>query len=217
MRPIVRDRRAFTLLELLIVVAIIGILAAIAIPNFLEAQVRAKVARAVADIRSLATALGVYVVDHDRYPPASDHLGEPIVPYPPDGFGPECFETRLAVSLTTPIAYISTLPDDPFGNPRPDPEDPSAFEGPGYHYGSLDYAFVNDGPEGVYKFRTYVWMLGGNPAVILAFISSHGPDQDHDDDEVFTDPSAAVPYNATNGTVSNGDIIYFNPGHGFVR
>ena len=60
--------QGFTLIELLIVVAIIAILAAIAVPNFLEAQVRAKVSRAKSDMRTIATALESYAVDHNRHP-----------------------------------------------------------------------------------------------------------------------------------------------------
>jgi len=59
----VDKRRGFTLIELLIVVAIIAILAAIAVPNFLEAQVRSKVARVKSDLRTLATAQEAYFVD----------------------------------------------------------------------------------------------------------------------------------------------------------
>lgn len=61
-------KKAFTLIELLIVVAIIAILAAIAVPNFLEAQTRAKVARILSDQRTYATALETYMIDNSAYP-----------------------------------------------------------------------------------------------------------------------------------------------------
>ncbi len=90
--------RAFTLIELLIVVAIIAILAAIAVPNFMEAQVRAKVSRAKADMRSLATALETYSVDYGHYPPDRD-----------------VHTINYCSPLTTPVAYMSSISmDDPF-------------------------------------------------------------------------------------------------------
>jgi type II secretion system protein G len=87
----------FTLIELLIVVAIIGILAAIAIPNFLQAQVRAKVARVASDMRGIGEALEIYRVDQNEYPVSPGSALEKEF-YP----------------LTTPIGYISSVPSDPF-------------------------------------------------------------------------------------------------------
>ena len=63
-----RNQKGFTLIELLIVVAIIGIIAAIAIPNLLNAIDRGKQKRTMADIRSLGTAVESYAVDNNFYP-----------------------------------------------------------------------------------------------------------------------------------------------------
>ena len=63
-----RREKGFTLIELLIVVAIIGIIAAIAVPNLLTAIQRSKRSRTAADIRAIGTALGTYQVDNNRFP-----------------------------------------------------------------------------------------------------------------------------------------------------
>src|SRR5262245_10276635 len=60
--------KGFTLIELLIVVAIIGIIAAIAIPNLLNAIDRGKQKRTMADMRSIGTAVESYAVDNNVYP-----------------------------------------------------------------------------------------------------------------------------------------------------
>ena len=102
--PLGKSGKAFTLIELLIVVAIIGILAAIAVPNFLNAQARAKIARAKGDLRSLSTALESYRIDHNRYP-------EPIRPSRWDTSD----HTGTLTELTTPVSYIADVDiEDPF-------------------------------------------------------------------------------------------------------
>ena len=77
-----RRGEGFTLIELLIVIAIILILIAIALPNFLEAQIRAKVTKVKAELRTAATALEAYQVDWRAYPWAAelDNLLAPAFP-----------------------------------------------------------------------------------------------------------------------------------------
>jgi len=62
------NKKGFTLIELLIVVAIIGIIAAIAIPNLLNAIQRGKQKRTMADMRAIATSVEAFAVDNNRYP-----------------------------------------------------------------------------------------------------------------------------------------------------
>lgn len=117
-------RRSFTLLELLIVVAIISILAAIAIPNFMEAQTRAKVARVKAEMRNLETAVMLYHCDWNAYP-AMVKLDHVPVYYRDCGYcNFLCYDSdpnetygvqTCPNCLTTPVAYLAAPPPrDPF-------------------------------------------------------------------------------------------------------
>ncbi len=90
-------KKGFTLIELLIVVAIIGILAAIAVPNFLNAQMRSKIARVEGDFQSIATAFEMYRLDNGDLP-RWNLLGW----------------AQSWARFTTPIAYLGIRPIDPF-------------------------------------------------------------------------------------------------------
>jgi general secretion pathway protein G len=123
-------QNAFTLIELLIVVAIIAILAAIAVPNFLEAQTRAKVSRVKSDLRTLSIGLTSYRVDHNQYPEGTDNplkypqqladeLGGLATGY--YTFATRTLDGRTAgagafYTITTPIAYITVPLEDPFAS-----------------------------------------------------------------------------------------------------
>lgn len=132
----------FTLIELLIVVAIIGILAAIAVPNFLNAQIRAKISRTQADMKAVSTALEQYFLDHNTY--VEDH------DYPSDR------SQRGLFRLTSPMAYMSSLPQDAFsGGPAKNfSEDNPTFEFgsgnasvPGKQWPAQAYLIISPGPD----------------------------------------------------------------------
>lgn len=104
MRP---DRKGFTLLELLIVMGIVLVLAAVALPNFLNARTRSQVVMARSHTVAVSKGLELYSVDFNRFPLSAYRL-------PDDPFG--ILSHRQLVVLTTPIGYIS--PNsllDPFG------------------------------------------------------------------------------------------------------
>lgn len=65
--------RGFSLVELLIVAAVIGLIAAIAIPNLVNAIQRGRQSRSVGDLRGIATAVAMYQQDYAKYPVAAEN------------------------------------------------------------------------------------------------------------------------------------------------
>lgn len=186
--------RAFTLIELLIVVAIIAILAAIAVPNFLEAQVRAKCSRAHSDMRSIALALESYKIDSGKYCPQKS-------PNPPYGMIQTVVQ-RLTM-LSTPIAYLSSIPVDPWEHK--DLVKTGTYKAYVYAYKPDSVALkasTLDSPIWGGPASTYMWLLEGYGPMQLGGATASTPSM------WFNGHNA---YDPTNGTVSGGHIIRRGP------
>jgi len=183
---------AFTLIELLIVVAIIAILALIAVPNFLEAQVRAKVSRVRTDMRSLATALEAYALDNNSdYPP-----------YPEWG---SHTNYEYLNALSTPIAYIASAGsiNDPFRVPQRPYHDGQRHQRYGYFDPQSDpVAWAITAPDAYYNGVKL-------PGEFRWTLISLGPD--HLQQTESEPPAGYFEYDPSNGTVSYGDIFRFGP------
>ena len=106
-----RNNKGFTLIELLIVVAIIGIIVAIAIPNLLNAIQRAKQKRTMGDMRTAGTAAEAYAVDFNHYPAAAGVYVPPVgITVPPTvTFGGPGAAAPLLNGQVVPT-YVRVLP-----------------------------------------------------------------------------------------------------------
>lgn len=89
--------RGVTLIEVVIVAAVVSLLAAIALPNYMEAQTRAKVSATKSNLRVIGSALEMYYVDHNAYPPARRV-------FPDDRLA--IFAGTQLDRLTHPVAYV---------------------------------------------------------------------------------------------------------------
>jgi len=235
------SRRAFTLIELLIVVAIIAILAAIAVPNFLEAQVRAKVSRVKNDARAVATAMDTYYVDNNSYPPQGP-ITIPTYPFITDptrvfgGDDPARHAPNnppVAYHLSTPISYLSSTTSvfaDPFFqgfqiNGTNIVNDTRYYNYSGDYYGGRTY--VDAATDGaIPDFENLSRILSERNGW---HIRSRGPDGDYErrsdgwgdflrwrgewgQGSTAPDGGQRSVYDPTNGTTSGGDISRFGKG-----
>ncbi len=175
-------QKGFTLIELLIVVAIIGILAAIAVPNFLNAQMRAKITRVKADFRAIDTSFQSYMLDNNHYPP--------------DVGGP-CEDVLAYYRLTTPIAYISNLSvfKDYFTNENPEGAIGAACEFNYYDYGMVPY--ITESGVG------YVVISFGPDRDLDMGWNTNSMDALKRNDA----PNLSFLYDSSNGLISSGDLI----------
>ena len=195
--------RAFTLIELLIVVAIIGILAAIAVPNFLNAQMRAKVVRVVADMKAVGMAEEQYRLDNNQYTYDGD-------------CGVGRAEHLSYIPLTTPISYIASIPEDEFAGLNPAFENRQSIQTglkPVYEFTSRVSFGASGTPSCKESWPTYNMLGKYNIEYIM---TSLGPDGDQDypwgttGAQGLHDRTAGFIYQTSNGLISSGNIFVLN-------
>lgn len=123
-----RKQRGFTLIEIMVVVVILGILAAFVVPNLMDKPVQAKITKAKSDITVIESALDLYRLDNNRYPSTDEGL-DALMDKPADA--PAWKEG----------GYIKKLPKDPWGNDY-------QYLNPGIHSTIDIFSYGGDGADG---------------------------------------------------------------------
>jgi len=130
-QPSARRTRGFTLIEIMVVVIIIGLLAAIIVPSLMSNVDKANVAKAKQDIRALEAALSMYYLDNSKYPTSEQGLSA-LTQQPTDP----------TIRHWRPGGYLERISKDPWGNPY-------QYVFPGTHGKQYDlYTLGADGQPG---------------------------------------------------------------------
>jgi general secretion pathway protein G len=125
---ILRSEKGFTLIEIMVVVVILGILAGLVVPRFLDEPDKAKKTKAVTDIRGIEQALNMFKLENGFYPTTDQGL-QALVTKPEVGRIPTRYKEG---------GYLKRLPQDPWGNPY-------IYLSPGLN-GEID--IISYGPDG---------------------------------------------------------------------
>lgn len=127
MKKQLHTAKGFTLIEVMVVVAILGLLAAMVVPNLIGRDEEARINKAKQDISSLENALDLYRLDNFAYPSTDQGL-EALVKKPSGTPEPKRYKQG---------GYIKKLPNDPWGNPY-------QYLKPGTHGATDIYSFGPD-------------------------------------------------------------------------
>jgi len=200
-------KEGFTMIELLIVIAIIAVITAIAVPNLISANVKAKVKGIKSEMGSSAIALEDYRMDEGNYPIDPEHTGsgynpdviaKPNIDFddPTDALG--LGQLVFPDGASDPV-YLYRIPGDPFNDSGEEEWNGTS----GAHNNHYSY-FTADASGAASSTEAKYWAL-----------VSYGPDKDLDITS-YSDARDAYDngtdlYDPDSGITSNGDIVIIGP------